>query len=175
MKKKIEQGALLHHDGKSYRDGGKIEFLTLDLCDGLFFFTVCSAVKFIVRTPPWIIQWLKQRAAIAVKLMKFHAIWPGTISCLEFYGTSHLISGGEDGLMCVWRTKKWECLKTIKAHKYVFNLSLCIILWLWLQSVIVFIVDWLLCFADCKIKISQKVMWTSQCFLKPKIIIHLPK
>lgn len=41
----------------------------------------------------------------------------GTISCLEFYGTSHLISGGEDGLMCVWRTKKWECLKTIKAHK----------------------------------------------------------
>ncbi|XP_063075772.1 p21-activated protein kinase-interacting protein 1-like [Engraulis encrasicolus] len=41
----------------------------------------------------------------------------GTISCLEFYGTSHLLSGGEDGLMCVWRTKKWECLKTIKAHK----------------------------------------------------------
>lgn len=52
MKKKIEQGALLHHDGKSYRDGGKIEFLTLDLCDGLFFFTVCSVIKFIVRTPP---------------------------------------------------------------------------------------------------------------------------
>ncbi|XP_012673011.2 p21-activated protein kinase-interacting protein 1-like [Clupea harengus] len=41
----------------------------------------------------------------------------GTISCLEFYGTSHLLSGGEDGLMCVWRTKKWECLKTIRAHK----------------------------------------------------------
>ncbi|KAG5285497.1 hypothetical protein AALO_G00004050 [Alosa alosa] len=41
----------------------------------------------------------------------------GTISCLEFYGSSHLLSGGEDGLMCVWRTKKWECLKTIKAHK----------------------------------------------------------
>ncbi|KAJ3581985.1 hypothetical protein NHX12_016013, partial [Muraenolepis orangiensis] len=41
----------------------------------------------------------------------------GTISCLEFYGSSHLLSGGEDGLICVWSTKKWECLKSIKAHK----------------------------------------------------------
>ncbi|XP_074543865.1 p21-activated protein kinase-interacting protein 1-like [Halichoeres trimaculatus] len=41
----------------------------------------------------------------------------GTISCLEFYGTSHLLSGGEDGLVCVWSTRKWECLKSIQAHK----------------------------------------------------------
>lgn len=41
----------------------------------------------------------------------------GTITCLEFYGTSHLLSGGEDGLVCVWSTKKWECLKSISAHK----------------------------------------------------------
>ncbi|XP_030625043.1 p21-activated protein kinase-interacting protein 1-like [Chanos chanos] len=41
----------------------------------------------------------------------------GSISCLQFYGTSHLLSGGEDGLLCVWSTKKWECLKSIKAHK----------------------------------------------------------
>lgn len=41
----------------------------------------------------------------------------GTISCLEFYGSSHLLSGGQDGLICVWSTKKWECLKSIKAHK----------------------------------------------------------
>ncbi|KAM4605750.1 p21-activated protein kinase-interacting protein 1-like [Polymixia lowei] len=40
----------------------------------------------------------------------------GTITCLEFYGTSHLLSGGEDGLICVWGTKKWECLKSINAH-----------------------------------------------------------
>ncbi|XP_039609961.1 p21-activated protein kinase-interacting protein 1-like [Polypterus senegalus] len=40
----------------------------------------------------------------------------GTITCLEFYGSTHLLSGGEDGLICVWNTKKWECLKTIKAH-----------------------------------------------------------
>uniref|UniRef100_A0A672LAX4 Uncharacterized protein n=1 Tax=Sinocyclocheilus grahami TaxID=75366 RepID=A0A672LAX4_SINGR len=48
----------------------------------------------------------------------------GTISCLEFYGTSHLLSGGQDGLICVWSTKKWECLKSIKAHKgHVTSLS----------------------------------------------------
>ncbi|KAM6948909.1 p21-activated protein kinase-interacting protein 1-like [Aplochiton taeniatus] len=48
----------------------------------------------------------------------------GTISCLEFYGNSHLISGGEDGLICVWSTMKWECLKSIRAHKgYVTSLS----------------------------------------------------
>ncbi|XP_072536375.1 p21-activated protein kinase-interacting protein 1-like isoform X2 [Salminus brasiliensis] len=40
----------------------------------------------------------------------------GTVSCLEFCGTSHLLSGGEDGLLCVWSTKTWECLKSIKAH-----------------------------------------------------------
>lgn len=42
----------------------------------------------------------------------------GTITCLEFYGSSHLLSGGEDGLVCVWDTKKWQCLKSIRAHKY---------------------------------------------------------
>uniref|UniRef100_W5N6G2 PAK1 interacting protein 1 n=1 Tax=Lepisosteus oculatus TaxID=7918 RepID=W5N6G2_LEPOC len=41
----------------------------------------------------------------------------GTITCLEFYGSSHLLSGGEDGLICIWSTKKWECLQSIKAHK----------------------------------------------------------
>ncbi|XP_028283025.1 p21-activated protein kinase-interacting protein 1-like [Parambassis ranga] len=41
----------------------------------------------------------------------------GSITCLEFYGTAHLLSGGEDGLLCVWSTRKWECLKSIKAHK----------------------------------------------------------
>uniref|UniRef100_A0A8C5GS63 PAK1 interacting protein 1 n=1 Tax=Gouania willdenowi TaxID=441366 RepID=A0A8C5GS63_GOUWI len=44
--------------------------------------------------------------------------------CLDFYGSSHLLSGGEDGLLCVWSTKKWECLKSIKAHKgHVTSLS----------------------------------------------------
>ncbi|XP_078097115.1 p21-activated protein kinase-interacting protein 1-like isoform X2 [Mustelus asterias] len=41
----------------------------------------------------------------------------GTVTCLEFYGTTHLLSGAEDGIICVWDTKKWECLKSIPAHK----------------------------------------------------------
>ncbi|NXH15775.1 PK1IP protein, partial [Bucco capensis] len=41
----------------------------------------------------------------------------GTVTCLEFYGTTHLLSGAEDGQICIWNTKKWECLKSIKAHK----------------------------------------------------------
>ncbi|XP_058251689.1 p21-activated protein kinase-interacting protein 1-like isoform X2 [Hemibagrus wyckioides] len=49
----------------------------------------------------------------------------GTISCLEFGSTSHLLSGGEDGLLCVWSTKTWECLKSIKAHMgHVTSLSM---------------------------------------------------
>ncbi|XP_043531322.1 p21-activated protein kinase-interacting protein 1-like [Chiloscyllium plagiosum] len=41
----------------------------------------------------------------------------GTITCLEFYGNTHLLSGAEDGLICVWDIKRWVCLKTIRAHK----------------------------------------------------------
>ncbi|XP_054840478.1 p21-activated protein kinase-interacting protein 1 isoform X2 [Eublepharis macularius] len=49
----------------------------------------------------------------------------GTISCLEFYGKTHLLSGAEDGLICIWNTKKWECLKSIKAHRgHVTSLSI---------------------------------------------------
>ncbi|NWR50433.1 PK1IP protein, partial [Regulus satrapa] len=49
----------------------------------------------------------------------------GTITCLEFFGTSHLLSGAEDGVICIWNTKKWECLKVIKAHKgHVTSLSI---------------------------------------------------
>nr|XP_056710499.1 p21-activated protein kinase-interacting protein 1 [Euleptes europaea] len=49
----------------------------------------------------------------------------GTISCLEFYGRTHLLSGAEDGLICIWNAKKWECLKSIKAHKgHVTSLSI---------------------------------------------------
>ncbi|XP_061448223.1 p21-activated protein kinase-interacting protein 1 isoform X2 [Rhineura floridana] len=49
----------------------------------------------------------------------------GTVTCLEFYGSAHLLSGAEDGLMCIWNTKRWECLKSIKAHKgHVTSLSI---------------------------------------------------
>lgn len=43
------------------------------------------------------------------------------ISCLQFFGRSHLISAGRDGSICIWRTSDWVCLDTLKAHKYVAN------------------------------------------------------
>ncbi|KAM9228527.1 p21-activated protein kinase-interacting protein 1 isoform 2-T3 [Leptosomus discolor] len=30
----------------------------------------------------------------------------GTVTCLEFYSTAHLLSGAEDGLICIWNTKR---------------------------------------------------------------------
>ncbi|KAM9286062.1 p21-activated protein kinase-interacting protein 1 isoform 1-T3 [Cariama cristata] len=49
----------------------------------------------------------------------------GTVTCLEFYGAAHLLSGAEDGIICIWNTKRWECLKSIKAHKgHVTSLSI---------------------------------------------------
>ncbi|XP_075069160.1 p21-activated protein kinase-interacting protein 1 [Mixophyes fleayi] len=49
----------------------------------------------------------------------------GSITCLEFHGNTHLLSGAEDGLICVWNTKKWECQQTFKAHKgHVSSLSI---------------------------------------------------
>uniref|UniRef100_K7F8Y8 PAK1 interacting protein 1 n=1 Tax=Pelodiscus sinensis TaxID=13735 RepID=K7F8Y8_PELSI len=49
----------------------------------------------------------------------------GTVTCIEFYGNAHLLSGAEDGLICVWDTKRWECLKSLKAHKgHVTSLSI---------------------------------------------------
>ncbi|XP_040289155.1 p21-activated protein kinase-interacting protein 1 [Bufo bufo] len=49
----------------------------------------------------------------------------GSITCLEFFGRTHLLSGAEDGLMCVWNTKKWECQQTFRAHKgHVLSLSI---------------------------------------------------
>ncbi|XP_066435453.1 p21-activated protein kinase-interacting protein 1 isoform X2 [Eleutherodactylus coqui] len=49
----------------------------------------------------------------------------GSITCLEFFSNTHLLSGAEDGLMCVWNTKNWECQQTFKAHKgHVLSLSI---------------------------------------------------
>ena len=39
-----------------------------------------------------------------------------SIHCLAFYNDSHLLSGGGDGEMCVWRVSDWECLMRMKGH-----------------------------------------------------------
>ena len=32
-----------------------------------------------------------------------------------------MLSGSEDGLVAIWRTKGWECLKSMKGHKGCVN------------------------------------------------------
>lgn len=41
----------------------------------------------------------------------------GQILCMEFYGTKWLLSGAGDGRICLWRTKDWELLGELKAHR----------------------------------------------------------
>jgi len=39
------------------------------------------------------------------------------ILSLEFIGRKHLISGSMDGGLCLWQTKDWKCVHTLKGHK----------------------------------------------------------
>ena len=39
----------------------------------------------------------------------------GTVTCLAFHG-QHLLSGSEDGTICVYQCGTWECQKVMKGH-----------------------------------------------------------
>ncbi|KAL1495820.1 hypothetical protein AB1Y20_016680 [Prymnesium parvum] len=39
------------------------------------------------------------------------------IHCLAFHGQTHLVAGGADGDVSIWRTSDWECLLRVKGHK----------------------------------------------------------
>jgi hypothetical protein len=41
----------------------------------------------------------------------------GSIVCLKFVGDKFLLSGGQDGVMVIWRVKDWEPMHIFKAHK----------------------------------------------------------
>lgn len=41
----------------------------------------------------------------------------GAVLCLQFYKSKWLFSGSADGAICLWRTKDWEILAELKAHK----------------------------------------------------------
>ncbi|KAF9931814.1 p21-activated protein kinase-interacting protein 1-like protein [Linnemannia zychae] len=41
----------------------------------------------------------------------------GTITALTFHTKSHMLSGSDDGKICVWRSKDWECLKSMKGNQ----------------------------------------------------------
>lgn len=41
----------------------------------------------------------------------------GAITCLEFFGQSHMLSGSADHSICIWRTADWNCLHILGGHK----------------------------------------------------------
>ena len=41
----------------------------------------------------------------------------GAINSLDFFSTTHLLAGADDGDVSVWRTSDWECLLRMKGHK----------------------------------------------------------
>lgn len=41
----------------------------------------------------------------------------GSLTCLQFFKSSHLFSASEDGTFCIWSRATWECLKTFRGHK----------------------------------------------------------
>lgn len=44
-------------------------------------------------------------------------LFVGSVTALEFYAESHLLSASDDGLICVWRTTDWLCMTRLKGHK----------------------------------------------------------
>jgi len=47
----------------------------------------------------------------------------GSITALAFHQKSHLFSASEDGCICIWRTKDWEMLTSLKATEPVTTMA----------------------------------------------------
>ncbi|CAK4445436.1 unnamed protein product [Aphanomyces euteiches] len=45
----------------------------------------------------------------------------GAITCLEYYGKSHVLSGSADNTICIWRTSDWNCIHILGGHKGPVN------------------------------------------------------
>ncbi|ETW08408.1 hypothetical protein H310_00993 [Aphanomyces invadans] len=45
----------------------------------------------------------------------------GAITCLEYYGKSHVLSGSADNTICIWRTSDWNCIHILGGHKGAIN------------------------------------------------------
>jgi len=37
---------------------------------------------------------------------------------LQFFDKTHLFSYSEDGTIVIWKAGSWECLRTLRGHKY---------------------------------------------------------
>ena len=49
--------------------------------------------------------------------MNRHFFCLGSITNVTFLSRSHLISASEDGTLCVFRTRDWAVLRSLKGHK----------------------------------------------------------
>lgn len=45
----------------------------------------------------------------------------GTITCMQFVKSTHMLSGSEDGTVCIWNCKTWDCDRELKGHKAAVN------------------------------------------------------
>ncbi|CAM9792042.1 unnamed protein product [Choristocarpus tenellus] len=41
----------------------------------------------------------------------------GTVTCMEFYKSTHLLTGSEDHTLCIWRVHDWALLHVLGGHK----------------------------------------------------------
>ena len=53
-----------------------------------------------------------------LKCCIFHSYLLGSITCLTFHNDTHMLSASEDRTICVWECRTWDCLKTLKGHRY---------------------------------------------------------
>lgn len=44
-------------------------------------------------------------------------IFSGTVTCMEFYKSTHLLTGSEDHTVCIWRVHDWALLHMLGGHK----------------------------------------------------------
>ncbi|XP_065670260.1 p21-activated protein kinase-interacting protein 1-like isoform X2 [Hydra vulgaris] len=41
----------------------------------------------------------------------------GSVTSINFFGSQHMLSASEDGTICIWKCKSWECEKVLKGHR----------------------------------------------------------
>lgn len=47
----------------------------------------------------------------------FLGLCTGTVTCMEFYKSTHLLTGSEDHTVCIWRVHDWALLQVLGGHK----------------------------------------------------------
>lgn len=45
----------------------------------------------------------------------------GTVTHVEFYANNFLFTSSEDGTICIWDTRSWQCDKTLRGHTDAVN------------------------------------------------------